>query len=574
MRYLLYVLLSLPVLVLGAIEGWYKRTFYTTDAISYLDISRAIPRHEWKLVFNPLWSAGYPFLVATVRPFFPATAQGEWAAIHALNLIILIFAYGTFLWLLRSFQPDLAPNSANHENLLLFAGICIFLCTELCINGASRVSPDPLVDGLFFAATGTSVRLARKPTSAVLAVALGVTLGVGYLVKSIFLPVSVIILIVTACTLRARKQKASPILLSAAVFAIFVVPYATELSGYVGRFTLGDSGTLNYAFHVNLLPRYTNWQGGPDGYGKPIHPTRLLMRDPDFFEFGEPYHNTYPPFGNAVYWYEGYRHFWSPEYQAAAVVRNTYYLAQVVLKQPISYAIAGLIIALFFLLREPREWRTRTLAYWPFFLPAALAIGLYILVHLEDRYIASFLAVLGLLPFVSLCASQREITRSVRLLVVSVLVLATAASFVTADKVAFVHALNRASYTQDPEWRLAAYLRQIGLKPGDRVGGIGGPNAESTWAFVDGLRVVAELGGAPYDAHAVGPHSHWWANGTGVKDSSAQVFWSSSPEEQAKILNLFKQSGAVAIIAPAKSPQANVPGWQPVPDSTTWVYRF
>ena len=60
--FLLYVLLALPVLALGAIEGWYKRTFYTTDAISYLDISRAIPRHEWKLVFNPLWSSGYPFL--------------------------------------------------------------------------------------------------------------------------------------------------------------------------------------------------------------------------------------------------------------------------------------------------------------------------------------------------------------------------------------------------------------------------------------------------------------------------------------------------------------------------------
>ena len=47
------------------------------------------------------------------------------------------------------------------------------------------------------------------------------------------------------------------------------------------------------------------------------------MKNPDFFEFGEPYHNTYPPFANAVYWYQGYRHFWSPKYQAAAIARNT-----------------------------------------------------------------------------------------------------------------------------------------------------------------------------------------------------------------------------------------------------------
>jgi hypothetical protein len=571
---LLYVLLALPILALGAIEGWYKRTFYTTDAISYLDISRAIPRHEWKLVFNPLWSSGYPFLIAIMRAFFPRDARGDWAAIHVVNLAILLFAYGTFLWLLRSFRPDLPAGADNHERFLLLAGVCIFLCTELCINGVSRVSPDPLVDGLFFAAMGASLRLLRKPSSAGLAILLGAILGVGYLAKAIFLPASAIILVVTAIALKVKKQKAVSLLLSAAVFALFAIPYAVELSHSVGRFTLGDAGTLNYAFHVNLLPRYTNWQGGPEGYGTPIHPTRLLMKNPNFYEFGEPYHNTYPPFGNAVYWYEGYRHFWSPKYQAAAMVRNTYYLASVLLHQPVSYAIAGAIIALFFLLRERREWGARTLTYRPFSLPPLLLIGSYIFVHLEDRYIASFLAVLGLLPFVSLCASQRKIAGNVRSLILAMLVSATALSFVTADRVAFVRALHHRSYLEDSEWTQAAYLRQTGLVPGDKVGAIGGPNAECTWAYVDGLRIVAELGGAPYDAHPVGPHSHWWANGTGSPDSSPQMFWNSSPEAQAKILNLFEQAGAVAILAPAKSPDASVPGWERIPDSTVWVHRF
>ena len=72
---LLYVLLALPVLLLGAIEGWYERTFYTTDAISYLDISRAIPRHEWKLVFNPLWSQVIRFLSRSCERSFPRTRR-------------------------------------------------------------------------------------------------------------------------------------------------------------------------------------------------------------------------------------------------------------------------------------------------------------------------------------------------------------------------------------------------------------------------------------------------------------------------------------------------------------------
>ena len=70
------------VLVLGAVEGWFWRTDFATDAISYLDISRAIPARDWKMIFNPLWSVGYPLLMAIGRPLFPATPNGEWLSIQ------------------------------------------------------------------------------------------------------------------------------------------------------------------------------------------------------------------------------------------------------------------------------------------------------------------------------------------------------------------------------------------------------------------------------------------------------------------------------------------------------------
>src|SRR5580658_3122539 len=56
------IAVSVLVLILGALEGWYRRTDFSTDAISYLDISRAIPLKDWKMIFNPLWSVGYPLL--------------------------------------------------------------------------------------------------------------------------------------------------------------------------------------------------------------------------------------------------------------------------------------------------------------------------------------------------------------------------------------------------------------------------------------------------------------------------------------------------------------------------------
>jgi hypothetical protein len=577
-RYVLHLILGLLVVTLGAIEGWYQRTFYTTDAISYLSVSRAISNHEWKFAFNALWSSGYPFLIAIVRPLFPSTAQGEWLAIHVLNLLILIFTYLSFLYLLKGFSPDLAEHANGdpgaQETFLLLAGFCIFVCAELCLNGASRVSPDPLVDGLFFAALGTLIRLIRKPT-VFLAALLGVILGIGYLVKAIFLPLSVIILLVTALALRRTTGKIKLSAIALAVFLVFSIPYVVGLSWSFGRFTTGETGSLNYAFHVNLLPRWTNWEGGPQGYGMPIHPTRLLMKNPDLFEFASPFHDTYPPFGHIAYWYEGYRHFWSPKYQAIGIVRNLYYLALLLVKQPITYAILGIILVLLLAFPFKDSWVARTYAYWPFFVPPLMAIGLYVWVHLEDRYLAGFLATLGALPFVSLCASQSQLPRRLRLGVIATLALATLASLATKDATAFRRAIHHQPYTIDPQWKLAAALQQVGLKPGDNVAAIGGTHAECTWAYADGLRIVAELGGGPYDPHPLGGHEHWWSNRKDPPpDTSTQTFWNSPPEQQAKILNLFRKAGAVVVIVGSKPSAVRAPGWRKVSGTESWIYQF
>jgi hypothetical protein len=259
------------IMVLGALEGWFKRTDFSTDAISYLDISRAIPAHDWKMVFNPLWSVGYPLLLALLRPLFPATPTGEWVAIHVLNFAIFIGAWLAFLYLLRSF--DLSHNSltaqegVQRRTFVFLAGACIFVSIQLCIDSVSRVGPDLLVTAFFFAATAMVVRLTAR-SSYGLAVLLGVVLGLGYWTKGIFLALALTLLAVAAAALFFRKRSILPIILSAVVFAAMVIPYAAGLSWSFGHFTLGESGPLNYAFHVNYLPRWTNWQGEP---GRPRH---------------------------------------------------------------------------------------------------------------------------------------------------------------------------------------------------------------------------------------------------------------------------------------------------------------
>lgn len=562
-RVLLHVVLLVCVLALGALEDWYKRADFSTDAISYLDIGRAIPAREWKLVFNPLWSAGYPFLIAGARPLFPPSADGEWAALHVLNFLIYVGVYFAFLYLLgglaaiRRESPRLSPS-------LLVAGCCLFLATELCVDSVARISPDLLVSGLFFVALGLVLRLFRKPGFP-LALCLGLVLGCGYVVKAVFLFLSIFILMVVAAGLWRKTRGWRYPAVAAAVFALLVGLYASGLSWSYGRFTLGESGALNYAFHVNLLPRWTNWQGGPRGYGMPLHPTRRVLDRPPVFEFAEPYHNTYPPFGNVVYWYEGYHRFWSFGRQAAGIARNILYLGRILWRLPMVWALVAAALVIGFSARNKTGLLGRTMALWPVFVPAVLAIALYVPVHLEDRYLGSFLAAIGLIPVALIADVRNELPRGLVGILVGIVALGAIVTLATYDRQVFSAAFHHQDYHDNSDWRLAEYLRNSGFGPGGKVAAVGGPSASCTWAYLDGLRIVAEMGGEPYDPQHPSPDP---------PGTTERVFWSSGPQMQQKVLQLFKQSGAAVAVAPGKPPELQLPQWDHVPGTSWWVSRL
>ena len=563
-------LLACLIVILGAIEGWWKRTDFTTDAISYLDIGRAIPLKDWKMVFNPQWNVGYPLLLAAAKPFFPATPAGEWISIHVANMLVFIATWFAFLYLLRSFNPAILEHAESQgealrrRDFLLFAGACLFIAMELCIDAVSRVGPDLLITMFFLLATATLWRLIRRPSYGRAAV-LGTILAAGYWTKGIFLPLSLALLCVTAAALYSKRRVIAPAIVAFVVFAVVAAPYVAAVSWSFGHFTLGESGSLNYAFHVNYLPRWTNWQGGPAGYGMPIHPTHEVMKNPDLYVFAEPYHNTYPPFGNVVYWYQGYRHFFSAKYQAIAIARNLFYLAQILVHEPIFYAVilsAGLLL---FAAENRKVWLKAMLRLWPFYLAALAGIALYVQVHLEDRYLSSFFVILCLVPFVLTVMLREMPPRRTQRLVMAVMALGAALNFVLVDREVLSHIRQHYTYAQNPEWRLGLALARAGIKPGSEMAAVGGPNASSTWAYIVHLRVGAELGGDPYDPHGPLP---------GVPDT-VQLFWHSSPALQQKVLEQFRQAGAVAAIASDKPADlAAPPGWEHLDGTGTWLYRL
>jgi hypothetical protein len=558
---------TLILLVLGWLEGWYKRTDFSTDAISYLDISRAIPLHDWKMIFNPLWSVGYPLLLAAARPFFPSDSSGEWLSIHVVNMILFVGAWSAFLFLLEALRP-LLPRAQKGEEARLFlflAGAGIFASVQLCIDSVSRVGPDLMVSALFFTATALVLRLVARPTWK-RAVLLGIVLGVGYWTKGIFLALSTALLVVAGTALWARRKTILPLLPTCIVFAVLVAPYAAGLSWSYGQFTLGDSGPLNYAFHVNLLPRWTNWQGEPGGYGKPIHPTHQLSSNPDIFSFAEPYHNTYSPFGNISYWYQGYRHFVSARNQAIAIARDLNYLMHALLPQPIFYAIVLGAILILIAARARRQWLRAMLALWPLFVPALIGVLLYVQVHLEDRYLGSFLTILCLLPFAAFAKIAEHVPGKLMRALSLLLIAGAVCNFAVVNRDVFAHLRNHYTYRENPQWKLGLAMERAGLKPGDGIAVIGGPNASCTWAYIAHLRIIAEMGGKPFDQRHPEP-----------PDAAGPIaeFWHASPDEQQQIVDIFRSTGARAVIASEKPVEISAPaGWQLLPGTETWIYRL
>lgn len=564
--------------VLGVAEGWTRDPLLASDAISYLDISRAISHFDWRMAFNPFWGFGYPLLLAMVRPLFPATPQGEWNMIHVLNLAIFLATWAAFLFLLRSLPVGSgggSPQEANRNRVFLkLAAFAIFLALALCMNGVSSVEPDLLVACIFLFSLGLMLRLVNAPTSgraAILGLVLGLILGLGYWVKNIGWPLALIVLVTGLVALYRKRRGIRPILLAFGVFVLVSAPYVAGISHAYGQFTLGLSGPLNYSFDVDLLPHWTNWQGGPlPIYGTPVHPTRQVMSDPNLFVFGEPFHSTYPPFSHIAYWYKGFHQFFNPKLQAIAILRAGYQFVKILFGQPMLYAAVGALLLLWVGLKdreEKREWLRRLRGLWPMYTPAIVAVAIYLLVHVEPRYVVGFFLVLYIVPFLAFARGGKLPSSKSQAWALAVLAVGVVLNLAIVDRAAFENVARGDYYTDNPEWVLAGYLRQQGFKPGEKVAAVGGPNAYCEWAYLDRLRIVAEMGGNPYDQR------HPEKTSLQATTSQIREFWD-DPALRQQVLEHFRQAGAAAVIAPAKPVGLKVAGWTQAPLGKVWVYQY
>jgi hypothetical protein len=518
-----------------------------------------------------------------LRPLFAAEPGGDWAAVRVLNFSIFAFSYGAFLYLLvglaRKFgglEVRGVEQEQRSRNLLWTAGICLFVATQLCLGQVSRVNPDELVTALFFLASGMIVRLlASRNSTIVRGLALGLVFGAGFIVKAAFLPLSLGMLAILAIASWKERRGFAAVALATGVFAVIAGSYGVALSRAVGTPTLGQSGSINYAWHVNRLQKWVHWEGGtasaedawpsarlarlaqwqahPPDFGTPLHPSKMLQHSPLVYGFAAPFHATYTPYYDPPYWYEGYRHFVRTRYQIIALGKSLVDLVHALAVQPIFYAV---VAALVMLLRT-RAARERFLVWlrlnWVPIACGLVGVMIYFPVHLEGRYIASFLAALAMCAMVGAVTSVEALTQARVRLVTLLLLLGLAGDLAAYQVPVWRNALHRKSPRNNVEWQMGEAVLAEHLPPMSQVAVIAWTaNLHCDWAYIAHLEITSEIAsGADFDS-----------------------FWKMSPAQQQPTLDIFRKAGAVAVFVEGKPPNSGGPEWKQLGHTPMWMLRL
>ena len=578
------------VFIFGFVQAWTTRYDIVPDSISYLDVADKYLQRDWAAAVNAYWSPLYSWLLAAGMFTFRPSSYWEYPLVHLINFLIYLVAFGCFEFLLFQIirYQQAEPDHRGDGSLLpVWAwqaiGYVLFLWSSLFLITLSVVAPDMLVAALVFLLAGIMIWIRLHPERWTGFVCFGITLGVAYLAKSVMFPLAFVFLAVCLLSLGNSRKAWPRVLLSCLLFLLVCAPFILALHRAKNRWTFGDSGRLNYVWFVAGTDPYIHWQGQPPGTGVPSHPTRKVFESPAVYEFKEPFQVTYPPWYDPSYWYEGavsrvspvghlispVGHSSSPVNRlispvrhlkvAASVMRHVY---GVLINTPIGMAILFTFLVLTLYSRpKVRQW-IAGITLWNILLPAIAALALYSLVLVQTRYIGAFVVLLWLGLFSSVSLGNDEGSRKLRSTVIIALV-ASSMIVLIAESMGPAYAtlrdvVRRNDILPSPDWAVADGLSKMGLQAGDPIGSIGyGFGGIEKSARLARLRIVAEItSGANF-------------NPKGDVDK----FWHSDPDVQRRVMEVFGNTGAKAIVADQLPKGLSVPpGWKRVGETDAYVY--
>lgn len=551
----------LIAVVLGFCHAWADHHYLSNaDAMSYLDIAEAYLRRDWHTAVNAYWSPLYSWLLALALLVIKPSPYWKFTVVHLVNFGIYLFALGCFGFLI---QELVHLNRSRRDELLAASfvmlpgwalvalGYPLFIWSTLYLVDVPLESPDMLVAAVVYLACGILLRIRRQPSTWVSFVFLGTALGFGYLAKSVMLPMAIIFLATSAFSIGTLRRALPRVAVAVAFFLLIAGPFVFAMSRAKGRLTFGDSGKLNYLWAINQIPA-PHWQGEMPGHGKPLHPTRRVFDAPPIYEFGGPVGGTYPVWYDPTYWYEGsVSHFdLRQQLKVSGGAAQAYY--DLLQKWGLQYCLLVGLLSLYLMSRRGRLLLYDWAFYWSLIIPGMAGIGLYVMVNVQGRYVASFLVLVWLslfcavrLPYTS--ESQR-LARSITIVLMAVMTFTVVASssrevLLTARQLAAGE-----DHSTHDQWQVAEGLREIGMVRGDRVAVIGN-SFRAFWAHLLGLRIVAE-----------------------IPRGNTDSFWEASSTLKEEVIATFARTGAKAIVVEKLPSGADSHGWQKIGNTDYYVY--
>ena len=503
--------LWIGTLLLALLQLWNNRFVMISDGIAYLEVAN-------RLEVNSYWSPLFSWILIPVVRVVPLPWSAP--AVHVLQTVFALLAVLLADRLWRKLCPETIEDRGWLITRWLAAWWMVFDLTSIGL-----VQPDGLTVCLYL--TACLLVLHRRP------VLLGLVLAASYLAKAAMLPFALILL---GCWFFVERRRT---LLAAAILFVCCLPWWLALRQHTGRWTIGDSGPLNYAWEVNGLTRWYHGQGG-------AHSTQQIASAPDAFVYPTPFAVTYPPWYDPSYWFAGLeKRPFSLTNQLRALYENG---------APILWywiAAPGFMAALA-LSPRLRDWRGlagEVRSRWLLLAPAFATAGMYAAVFFEPRYLAPQLFLLSTIPL------RAAYTRAGRpafwlfpVAAAAAMVLLVAAQVKLMTQEVFVDGV-----APNPHAAVAVEMHRAGAPPGSPVAFIG-LTLQPEWARQGRFRIVGDV---PYRyGRDPGPSRDILLDRTNIMQ-----FWQAPTPVRQKIYDGFAQAGARFVIAHEVPEKTDMTGW-------------
>lgn len=526
--------LSLLAAAGAAVLAGDARYQMNADGVTYLDMASETLRHGPANLINGTWGPLFPALIAACLRLFRPSPSGEYLAVHFLNWLIFVGATASFGFFLKSWLLDKAGDPSGLEperkRALIPFGFVLFFWSVSEVIGLGTATPDLLVVAFVFLSAGIACRLLQASANSRMAAVLGLILAFGYFAKPAMFAMALMALITLLGFAWSERAARNQVGIAAIVFLLLSAPFVAVMSQHVGRLSISENATLNYAA----------WVGRPDVMevirsGALAHPPRVLSEKPVVLEFATPLPGTYPLHNDPSYWSAGTPIHFSLRNQIRTIIENLRVAGGVVLA--LAAACGGVISLL--VLARPGGKQPPSLGRSQYWLPVwcLFVCGTFALVHLEPRFIAPFLVLLCLSAYRALMGNIDRVAESAVLLTVSIVILIPVALGVAKSG---WHIVRDATLSRkDDGIIIADAIRGAGLYPGDYVAVVGSGYDSMSYARLAGVRIVVE-----------------------IPDQNA--FWNLSPSQLVEVRNRLKDVHVKALLNASSTARSGDSGWTEV----------